>query len=380
MQKGFKELTDGLPVDIYLINTCTVTHRADSGSLKAIHKAKKENPSARVIVTGCLAEKDIHLLAAVKEIDFIIAKKFFPERISRFSNHTRAFLKIQDGCNNFCSFCKVPYVRGSSRSRPLKDILEEARRLVENGFKELVLSGICLGAYGKDISPKLNLVSVIDALEEIEGLLRIRLSSIEPEDVSDALLEKMHASHNLCPHLHIPLQSGDDEILKKMRRNYTRSGSLNLIDRIRRIIPDIAITTDVLVGFPSETETNFMNTADLVKKISPLKVHIFPYSRREGTYAARNFKDELPLSVIRGRVSYLKKVAWECSFIYRKQFLDKDVDVLIEGVSKQKRGFQEGHADTYIKVLLKTNINLKNTLVNAKLYRLMSDVILARIK
>ncbi|MEK6715758.1 MAG: MiaB/RimO family radical SAM methylthiotransferase, partial [Candidatus Omnitrophota bacterium] len=266
IRAGFKELDNGLPADVYVVNTCTVTHRADKDSLKFIRKAEKENPYADILVTGCLAEldevkisnsnnkitlvKNKHKESILSYINplFVQAKykqdsKHDCAGISYFTGHTRAFLKIQDGCDNFCSYCKVPYVRGSPRSKAISEIVIEAEKLVESGFKEVVLCGVCLGAYGKDLVPQSNLVSVIKRLEEISGLLRIRLSSIEPKDVNDALIKELQSSDKLCPHLHIPLQSGDDDVLKAMNRNYARTEYLNLVNKIRKFIPDIAITT-----------------------------------------------------------------------------------------------------------------------------------------
>ncbi|MDD5568361.1 MAG: MiaB/RimO family radical SAM methylthiotransferase, partial [Candidatus Omnitrophica bacterium] len=285
--RGFKEARGSRKPDFYLINTCTVTAAADQKSRGIIRRCINENPKAKVIVTGCMVKNDSSELSGIKGVELIISKSFFSDGISDFSSHTRAFLKIQDGCDNFCSYCKVPLVRGRSRSRLLEDIVEEAGILVKKGFKEIVLTGICLGSYGKDLSMEtskgLNLVAVIEELEKIEGLLRIRLSSIEAGDVTDALIDKLAESNKLCRHLHIPIQSGDDQILRKMRRKYSRKFYINLIKKIKARIPQVAITTDCLVGFPGESEKHFKNTLDLVNRIVPLRVHIFPYSAIKGT-------------------------------------------------------------------------------------------------
>ena len=278
LKNGYQEIDNGKTADTYFINTCTVTAIADRKAKNIIRHCVKENPKARIIVTGCLVEKDALSLSDIKGIDFLISKRFFREGISNFCGHTRAFLKIQDGCNNSCAYCKVPLVRGVSRSRPLLEIIKEAKKLVQNGFQEIVLSGICLGAFGKDLKEAISLVDAIEGLENIEGLLRIRLSSLEAVDVSDRLIQQMAESQKLCWHLHIPIQSGDDEILKKMQRSYKRKDYLELINKIKKHIPQVALTTDVLVGFPGEAEENFQNTLNLIKEILPLKVHIFPYS------------------------------------------------------------------------------------------------------
>ena len=379
IQKGFIEFENGLPPDICVINTCTVTSAADRKSRQLIENINRKNPRAKIIVTGCLAQKDVASVAAINGVDIIIPKKFFPEGIDSFSKRTRAFLKIQDGCNNFCSYCKVPYVRGRSRSRGLSKIVAEAKRLTGAGFKEIVLCGICLGAYGRDKKPKLSLVDVIDNLEAIDGIKRIRLSSIEPKDLVDELIKKISKSSKLCPHLHIPLQSGSDDVLKKMNRNYSRGEYMEIINKIKQVMPDIAITTDVLVGFPTEGKGDFEDTVDLIKKIKPLKVHIFPYSPRPGTSAAREFKSAIPQSALKQRIFSLEEIARKTSFDYKKQFLNKYADVLIEADSKKRKGFYEGRTDRYMKVLVESAADLKNSLIRVKLLRISADAMIARV-
>ena len=393
---GFRQANNGRKADIYVINTCTVTQRADSESLNLIRRAKRANPDAKIIVTGCLAELDKDKIKAGGGISLIVRNRdknrivqllngnnelnenneLKDKGISDFFGHTRAFLKIQDGCNNFCAYCKVPLVRGPSRSRPLNEIIEEARRLVENNFKEIVLSGICMGAYGRDLSRKVNLVDVIEALEDIEGLLRIRLSSIEAGDISDELICKIAESQKLCPHLHIPMQSGDSQILEKMNRRYTKTDYLNLIYKLRSKVPQIAITTDVLVGFPGESEENFQNTVTLIKEVSPLKTHIFPYSRREGTPAA-NFEDQISPVIIKARIEQLKEIAGHSSLEYKKQFLNKEIPVLIEGRLREETDLWEGYSNNYIKAIIRSSLNLKNKLICAKFKKIANDSVLA---
>ena len=400
---GFAETDDHLPADVYVINTCTVTHRADADSLNLIRRAKRENPYAKIIVTGCLTELDEEKIEKADGKSLIVKNKnksdllrhFFsvshqsanpPIRqhksptsltgISSFKGHTRAFLKIQDGCDYFCSYCKVPLVRGRSRSRPLKEVVAEARNLVKNGFKEIVLCGICLGAYGKDLDPQNNLIDVIDALEKIEGLLRIRLSSIEAGDVSQALIDKMVESRKLCRHLHIPLQSGNNRVLKKMNRNYTAGVYLNLIRKIKEKLPLFALTTDVLIGFPGESDSDFEDTLGLIKDILPLRVHIFPYSPRIGA-AASNFKDQVKSAVIKERILRLVNITDACAFTYKKQFLNSTMDVLIEGRLKKDPNFCWGYTDTYLKVMVKSDFDLSNQFIPLKLKEIAQDHILA---
>jgi len=374
---GFREIGNGRKADICLINTCTVTHRADADSLQFIRRAKRENTKARIIVTGCLTELDSDKIKQTDRSALIVRNRDkenmlnylglramsyelrAKKGISGFCNHTRAFLKIQDGCDNFCSYCKVPLVRGRSKSKPVDEVIREARQLVENGFKEIVLTGICLGAHN-------DLIKVISSLEKIELLERIRLSSIEAGDVTDELIKRIARSKKVCPHLHIPIQSGDNQILKKMGRKYSRLDYLKLIRKLKKNVPQVAITTDVLVGFPGESEKNFFNTVDLIKKIAPLRVHIFPYSKREGT-AAAGLKGELQPRIVKKRIANLKKAADDCSAAYKNKFLDKTLLVLFESRAKENPLFWEGHSANYIPIRLKSKRNLNNCLIPVKL-------------
>jgi threonylcarbamoyladenosine tRNA methylthiotransferase MtaB len=421
--RGFREIDDGKDekADIYVINTCTVTHAADRKSRYYIHYAYRQNPHAKVVVTGCGVQLDSDKaeIAGMPGVSHILKNKekdkiaellngqnepnghneLNPVRniealrernkisngvnelndrgISNFLGHTRAFLKIQDGCDNFCSYCKVPFVRGVLKSKPSSDIIQEAERLVKNGYKEIVLSGICLGAYGQDLNLKISLVEVVRQLEDIPDLLRLRLSSIEPAYVSEGLIDVIAHSKKTCRHLHIPLQSGDDEILRKMNRKYCRRDYLKLIQKIKSRIPEIAITTDVLVGFPGEKEINFKNTLDLIKEITPLKVHIFPYSRRKGTQAY-NFKDTLATDEVRARIARLQSLALDCSLKYKRQFIFKKMEVLVVAPVKDNPDFWCGFTDNYLKVLVKSKNDLKNQLVLVQLNKMNKDFCVGR--
>lgn len=366
LKAGFKELRNGSPADIYIVNTCTVTHKADRDSLYYVKRSRRQNPKAKIIVTGCLTKLDAN---KIKNIDKRICLKLpnfkAPKLITYFEGRTRAFLKVQDGCNNACSYCKVPLVRGKSRSRAPEEIVHEAKELAYNGYKEIVLTGICLGSFGKDLTPQRSIADIIKELEKIDGILRIRLSSIEAGDVSDELIAQIKESKKLCPHLHIPMQSGDDEILKKMKRRYSRKDYLCLIKKVKKQIPDIALTTDILVGFPGEKEANFENSIDLIKKIVPLKVHIFPYSPREGT-AAHKFNGRVSPEIIRDRAGLLKAAADSCALDYKKRFSGRDMDVLIEGRCKEKKGYWEGFSGNYIKGMIRSNRDLRNKIIRKR--------------
>lgn len=372
LSKGFTEAPVTQQPDIFLVNTCTVTSGADQKSRNIIRRCIQEAPKSQMVVTGCLVEKDWVELKKIKGIGLIVKKSFFPEKISSFSQHTRAFLKIQDGCSNFCTYCKVALVRGSQRSKKLKQVLQEANQLVACGYQEIVLTGICLGAYGKDLKEKLSLEDVIDSLEKIKGLSRIRLSSIEAGDVTPGLIRCLLRSQKFCRHLHIPIQSGDDHILKLMNRKYDRKKYADLISGLKSVIAGIAITTDCLVGFPGETEENFGNTVELVKKILPLKVHIFPYSSRPQTRAAE-FKGKVDPKIIRLRCDRLAQVAQECRKEFMQKFLNKKLPVLIEKVVSGKTSFIEGLTENYLSVRLPFRPDLKNVVVPARLKLIRKD-------
>jgi threonylcarbamoyladenosine tRNA methylthiotransferase MtaB len=397
MRAGFQESGNSHPADICVINTCTVTQRADSESLGLMRRAARVNPGARIIVTGCFSELEPATIKKAQprclivknkdknKILTLLIKKYSSflthnsSLITSFKGHTRAFLKIQDGCDNLCSYCRVPFARGLSRSKALSSVVREARQLVKNGFREIVLTGICLGSFGQDLRPRLSLVDAIGALESIDGLSRIRLSSIEAGDVSDELIEKMAHSKKLCRHFHIPIQSGDDMILKKMHRKYLGEDYLRLIKRIKKRIPGVAITTDVLVGFPGESEDAFKNTVELVKRISPLRVHIFPYSARPATAAAA-LKNKISPQIIKERELRLKDIAYKCSLFYQRRFLKKIMDVLIEGRDKQNPLAWEGHTDNYIKVKVRAGQNLKGRIIPVRLEKTVDDYVSANIR
>ena len=371
LSKGFWEVTDSNP-SYFIINTCTVTSGADQKSRNIIRRCIQSNPKAKIIVTGCLVEKDWYSLADIKGISLLVKKSFFPEGISSFSQHTRAFLKIQDGCSNFCTYCKVALVRGKERSKDLKQVVKEAKRLVDCGYKEIVLTGICLGAYGRDLVPKKDLVDVIDTLVKIEGLTRIRLSSIEAADISLKLIRCLKRSKKFCRHLHIPIQSGDDQILKLMNRKYRSQEYKDLIAKLKRNILGISITTDCLIGFPQETEENFQNTINLVKKIMPLKTHIFPYSSRPGTKAAE-FKNLVDSKVIRSRCKKLEMISKESQEKYMRKFLTRKVSVLIENNVKDNSNVLEGFTDNYLKVRVPFKPGLKNKIIQVRLKSIFED-------
>ena len=404
LQAGYREIQNER-ADIYVINTCTVTATADSKSRQLIRACHRLNPKAIIVVTGCYVERDWEDIEKIEGVDFIIGnhqkseilkvilqsqtakdvgsdpkevtagrKGLTPKRlsISKFFGHTRAFLKIQDGCNRRCSYCKVRIVRGRSRSRGLDDIIEEAKRLAEAGFKEIILCGVQLGSYGVGLEDGFSLSDVIENLEAIDGIKRIRLSSIEPTDITVGLIRRMAGQGKLCRHLHIPLQSGDDEILGRMNRGYCTRDFKELIMRIRGSVSEVSITTDIMVGFPGEKEDSFGRTLEMIRAIMPSRIHIFPYSRREGTKAA-DFQGTVSPREIKARVARLKEIALTSSFSYRKKFLGQSLDLLVEAKRDPKTGLLCGYTDTYIKVLIEGSDGLMNQIIPVEVTEVERD-------
>ncbi|MBI4710975.1 MAG: MiaB/RimO family radical SAM methylthiotransferase [Candidatus Omnitrophica bacterium] len=339
---GYRDIEGqkGLPCDLVIVNTCTVTHDSDRTNRYWIRRLRREHPQAQLAVTGCYAEKNRAELEAMPEVDLIflneekpfLAEKllgpadvgaiaraydpatFSPLSISRSEGKTRAYVKVQDGCDHACSFCKVSIVRGPSRSRELSEILEEVKRLRDGGYREIILTGIQLGAYGRDLDSRSNpgeraylLRDTIETVARVEGIERIRLSSIELMDLSRPLREAFRSVPKLCPHIHLPLQSGDNEVLARMNRRYAREDYRDVVLELKNHVPDFEFSVDVMAGFPGETEAQFANTFELLEILKPLKTHVFPYSRREGTRAAD--WEMLPAGVFRDRVRRLMRLA-----------------------------------------------------------------------
>lgn len=362
--------------DVYIINTCTVTSNGDKKCKKMIHHARKLNPDACLVVCGCFIEnsKDFNLddvdivvgNANKSKIfsfveDFLKNKKrivskedimhapFDEMEIDNSYNHTRAFVKIQDGCENYCSYCIIPFVRGRCRSKALPVAVHEIKTLVSKGFKEIVLTGIHTGNYGVEYG--LRLSDLLEELVKIEGLKRLRISSIEITELDDGFL-KMLENSIICNHLHIPLQNGSERILKLMNRKYDKKYFLDKINKIREIRPDISITTDVIVGFPDETEEDFLENLDFIKKVNFSKIHTFPYSKREGTRAAR-MDNQIDSVTKKERVRKQIALSEYLERKYKEQFIGKTLDVLIE---KYEDGYSYGYTSNYIYLKIKKKL------------------------
>ena len=359
--------------DIYIINNCIVTNESDKKSRKAISLAKKNNPNAIIVVMGCYSQvkseeidadivignkdksKIVQLIEEyrknnnkIKKIYNLSKVSFEDMEIDKFINHTRAFVKIQDGCNAFCSYCIIPYTRGKLRSKKLESVIDEVSKLVENGYHEIVLTGIHTGRYGIDINT--NLETLLEKLLKIKGLYRLRLSSIEINEVTDKIISLIKENKIMAHHLHIPLQSGSDTILKLMNRHYNTSYFLNKINDIRKQIPDISITTDLIVGFPYETDELFLETVKFLEKIKFSHIHTFPYSKRNGTKAS--LMPQISSDIKKKRVHEVLAISKH----YEEEFYKKNIGKIYDGVVEQKANKTVVHTTNFIPVILDNKI------------------------
>lgn len=367
--------------DIYVVNTCSVTNIADRKSRQMLHRARKQNPEALVVAAGCYAQAFAEELKKEGTADIILGnnqKSRLPEIlaeweekrttltcvgdvlhekeyenlwISRTAGHTRAFIKIQDGCNQFCSYCLIPYTRGRIRSRRKEDILKEVSALAANGYREVVLTGILLSAYGAEEKNLPGLLDVVRELDSLPGIERIRLGSLEPRVMTEEFAAGLAGLEHVCPHFHLSLQSGCDETLKRMNRHYTTREYLDKLKLIREVFEHPAITTDVIVGFPGETEEEFARTEAFVEEAGFFEMHVFPYSKRKGTPAAQ-MPGALTESVKKARSAKLLEKEREMSRRFREYYIGKEVELLVEEeVEIQGKSYQLGHTREYVKIL-----------------------------
>ncbi|MBP3461001.1 MAG: tRNA (N(6)-L-threonylcarbamoyladenosine(37)-C(2))-methylthiotransferase MtaB [Bacilli bacterium] len=391
--KGYIEVSTCDKADISIINTCTVTNTADNKSFKTIRHAIKQNEEAIIVVVGCMSQNKKEEVLKVDGVDIVLGnigkskvveyideyiktrnKKldiydmmdttFEPMILNNF-NKTRAFVKIQDGCNNYCSYCIIPYVRGNVRSKYKEDVIKEVKDLIKEGHKEIVLTGIHTGHYGSDLD-NYTFPDLLTDLCKIEGLERLRISSVEITELNDEFLKVLKDNKILVDHMHIPLQSGSNTVLKRMNRKYDKQYFIEKIEKIRNIRPNISITTDVIVGFPNETEEEFNETVETIKKIEFTKLHVFPYSRRKGTKA-----DEMPNQIDektkKQRVKILMDLSKELEIKYMNKFIDKEVIFIPE---IRKGNYLIGHTGNYLQISLKTIDNLIGNDVKVKIEKI----------
>ncbi|MCM8818501.1 MAG: MiaB/RimO family radical SAM methylthiotransferase [Candidatus Omnitrophica bacterium] len=357
--------------DIVIINSCCVTEKVENEVKKTIRKLLKERK--KVYLTGCLERKLNMLNERYENVRIIPKEEFFKikNKISYFNGHTRSFVKIEDGCENFCSYCIVPFLRGKIKSRPEKEIVEEIKCLADNGYKEVVLTGIDLGSFGKDTGE--SLVNLIDKIDKIEGIKRIRISSIEIYYIDEKFINSLKNFKKFCPHFHIPLQSGSDRILKLMGRRYKFNQYYEKIQMIKQNIEKVTFTTDIMVGFPGETDDDFEKTCIAVEKVEFLKVHIFPYSERENT-PAKNLFNKIDIKIKKEREKILLKISNSVSKKVKEKFIGKKLEVLFE---KKIDNFWEGYSENYIPIILKSEDDLKNKIIPVLPYKIFKNFLLS---
>lgn len=396
--------------DIYIVNTCSVTNIADKKSRQMLHRAKKRNPESIVIAAGCYVQSAKELLEQDESVDIVISnnkKKDIADIVNDYINvrkneggdapadgekkeyfvdisketeyeemgghvpvgHTRAYVKIQDGCNQFCSYCIIPYVRGRIRSRSEEAVIAEVTELAESGIKEVVLTGIHISSYGKDKNNEGALIDLIDAISKIKGIKRIRLGSLEPGIITEDFVRRVSANKKVCPHFHLSLQSGCNTILKRMNRKYTREQYFEKCEMLREAYDAPALTTDVIVGFPGETDEEFEETVQYLTKLNLYEMHIFKYSPRKGTVAAA-MKDQVSPEVKNKRSDVLLELAERGKKAYEAKYEDAELEVLVEEVLHREDGtYLRGHTERYMDILIKAgDISMPESFVNSFVY------------
>ena len=403
-QAGYEIVPFAPGADIYIINTCTVTNIADRKSRQMLHKAKKMNPEAVVVAAGCYVESEkysggkvddaivivignnckkdlIEILEAYEEgkrseavIDINHTKEYEELNLTKTAEHTRAYVKVQDGCNQFCSYCIIPYTRGRVRSRKLMDVYEEVTRLAEAGYHEVVLTGIHLSSYGVDLEGE-TLLSLIEKIHEIDGIERIRLGSLEPRIMTEEFVSAIANLPKLCPHFHLSLQSGCDETLKRMNRKYTAEEYYEVCVRLRKYFDNPALTTDVIVGFAGETEEEFAQCKAFLEKIEFFETHVFKFSIRKGTRAAK-MENQVPDQIKTKRSNELLALHAVNSVKYLQAHMGKDLEVLMEeSMNIDGKTYFVGHTKEYIRVAVQTEEDLTNRFVTVKAKEILKDMI-----
>lgn len=400
-QNGYEIVDFETAADVYVINTCTVTNLSDRKSRQMIRRAKHHNEASVVVVVGCYAQTapeeveripGVNLILGTKDRsrimehidslgpqtrpvtfvdDIMKTREFEGLNLTTYKGRTRAFLKIQEGCSQFCSYCIIPYARGPIRSRRPEEVVNEVKSLADRGFKEIVLTGIHVASYGKDLG-NTTLLDIMKRINGVQGIERLRLGSLEPTVINEEFVQTALGLEKLCPHFHISLQSGCDATLKRMNRKYTRSEYREIVDRLRRNIPDAAITTDVMVGFPGETQEEFEAAYQFLSEINLMQLHIFKYSPRKGTPAA-TFKDQVTPEIKEERSKRLIELSGRCTFEYNQRYAGKVVKVLYEQEAAGRDGWMEGLTPNYIRVLSPGNRGAKGEIMDTKLLEVKPD-------
>ena len=403
IREGYEVVDFTEVADVYVINTCTVTNMGDKKSRQIINRARRLNENAIIAVVGCYSQMAPKEVSAIEGVDVVLGtrnkgdvvyyvnkaideekiqvhvegvlqnKKFEELNINDYQDKTRAFLKIQDGCNRFCTYCIIPYSRGAVCSKDPEKVINEIKSLSEHGFKEIILSGIHIASYGLDLDSNIMLVDLLEEIEKIDGIERVRIGSIEPAFFTPEVIEKIKDMKKLCPQFHLSLQSGCNSVLKRMNRRYTADEYEEIVNILREKIKDVSITTDVIVGFPGETEEEFKETYEFLKRIKLTKTHVFKYSPREGT-RAYNMPNQVDGNIKEER----SKLLIELNTINEKEFiskyLNKEMDVLIEQQVKGKENICEGYTRNYIKVEVKNcSEDKKGDIIKCKIVEIFDD-------
>ena len=381
------------PADVYIINTCTVTNMSDRKSRQIIRRAKQVNPDSVLVATGCYAQIAQEELEKINDIDLIVGnteKKDIVKIVEEYKNNrnsvrvkisdinkqkefvdfgnvtytdkTRAVIKVQDGCNNFCSYCIIPYAKGRVRSRKLENVIEEIRKIATKGIKEVVITGIHVASYGIDFDENIRLIDLLEAIEKIEGIERIRLGSLEPNIITEEFVDRLKKLTKMCDHFHLSLQSGCNETLKRMNRKYTAEDFEKEVNLLRKTFPNVALTTDVIVGFPGENEEEFIETYKYLEKIKFAKLHVFKYSQRKGTVAAK-MKNQIDSTIKEERSHKLIELSNNCEIEFLNRYIGKTVKVLFE---KQDGEYIKGHTTNYLIVKVKGE-DLENQIKSIKI-------------
>lgn len=405
-ENGYEIVPFEEKADVYIINTCTVTNIADRKSRQMLHRAKKRNPEAVVVAAGCYVQTAKEQAEQDEAVDLLIGnnrKKDLIEILKAYeadpgkrkavlklegnleyeemelgpqTDHTRIYLKVQDGCNQFCSYCIIPYARGRIRSLPKEKAVSQVKKLVEQGYQEVVLTGIHISSYGKDFKVEENLLSLIRAMQEVDGLKRIRLGSLEPRIITEEFAKELARMDKVCPHFHLSLQSGAKDTLRRMNRHYTPEEYYEKCQLLRKYFANPALTTDVIVGFPGETEAEFEETKAFIEKVGFYETHIFKYSKRQGTRAAE-MENQVSEQEKTRRSEILIDLGQKRAVEYRRTFLGKEVWVLFEEeVSVRGKSYWTGFLDAYVKAACYAEVPLKNRLVRCRITGLLTDELL----
>jgi len=392
MDRGYDIVEFGDPADVVFINTCTVTDSADSTCRNLIRKAHTSSPEAKIVVAGCYAQMEPEKIASMQGVDLVLGNsekykvfeylneehekeihvdkswEFYSAATTLADSHTRAFLKIQDGCNYVCSFCIIPFARGRSRAITIEAAVIEAKKLVAQGFKEIVLTGVNIGEYEQTSGEKLS--DLVKAILAVEGLERFRLSSVEPNTFTDELIAVLKSSNKVQDHFHVPLQSGDDEILSSMRRKYTVADYKKTITKIMNAFPNAGIGADVIVGYPGETKAQFENTFNLLKELPITHFHVFPYSKRKNTTAAK-LENQIHHAVKKERVKTLMMFGDAKLNLFSEDQIGKKTNVLFE--RRNKQGMFEGYSSNFVRVMVDTNLDLSNQVREVFISKMVGD-------